>query len=458
MATIESMFLTIKKYLRSRKIVLSLILFLFFSVLLSYLIPQQFSTPKEIYLKWQEAHQAWLPLIDFLDLDHLFTASWFAVILFAFFVSLALATYDQLRVCRKKTSGNGLATPLSFSASINKELKNLLSLDLSEHEITKVLLRAGYFKVEQGGSSNRYVKHPWGYWGNFFLHLGILVVIASSLMIVLTEKRGVLRILEGEMHLPQGPWLHEDNGLLAGSFVLPEAFRLDKVQLDLDGKGDFAGLKSAVSFISPQGVTTPKVIDVDENVGYGRVRIFQQNVFGNVFYLELSNRNGEKKGIIIDIKSPFKKDQAGYGEFNFEGIPFTIKAKYFADADKKTLKSDNPLLILKLLDDGKAIGRLSLQKGWNGGRLGPYGAELLRVTRWTEVTFVETTGMAGIFFGFFIIVLGSTLNYFTIPREIHCQKNKKGFLVQWKGTKFTRSYSDEGPKIIERLKRLADCD
>ena len=101
------MLVTIKHNLRSRKIVLSLMCLLFFGVVLSYLIPQRFSTPENVYTKWEEAHQNWLSLIAFFDLDHLFTAPWFAVILFAFLVSLALVTVDQFRIAASKTFGIG---------------------------------------------------------------------------------------------------------------------------------------------------------------------------------------------------------------------------------------------------------------------------------------------------------------------------------------------------------------
>ena len=444
--------LNVKRYLISRKTVLALLLLLFFSLVLSWVVPQQFSTSPELFAKWRETHQAWLPVTDLLGLHRLFTASWFVVLLFFFLVSLAIATLDQFRLARTKTFGPDVAHPAS--PGLRKEHAPFSSdLAMPVETLAGRLRREGYFRIAENADGLRFVKHPWGYWGRFLLHLGILVAVASSLGIAATEKRAIVRLEEGETLFPGSPWLFEEHGLLSGPLLLDEALLLDRVTPEFRPQGGVRNVTSEVLFIAPgSGETSSRTIAIAPILKHKGLRIYQEKNFGNAFHVVLTDEAGQQGVMVLDMPSPVAPGQASYGNFDFTEIPYRVKAKYYMDAGQQTLAGDHPLLVIRLEDSADTvIGELSLKKG-ESGQIGPYQARLAEVKKWAGFIFLDTPFIGGVFFGFFLFILGTVLTYFAVPRECYCQSYDGGVRLFWKGSGWPQQHGAEYEAVLQRLK------
>lgn len=431
----------LRRLFLSRKTVLTLIFLILASIVTGYVFPQRFSSSPEMMEKWQYANPFWAHWVERFGLDHVYSTPWFSVLLFLFLISLTVSTYEQIKTSIRKTFGAGVS-------SGGKTIK----VNASEEELAVSIKKKGYIQIFKNDEIRRFVKHPWGYWGNVLFHLGIVISIASSLLVVLTEKRGVLTLVEGEVHIPGYPWRLEENGIFAGRFALPEAVRIEKVNPEFWETDNIKQLTSEVSFISPAGKVKKYNISINEILNYKGLRIYQQNRFGNAFFVEFIDREGRKTGSILQIERPPRRDKASYENFNIEGTPYGIKAKYYADADKKSMISENPLLVLRLVDNKRLIGEVSLKKG-ESSTLGPYTVQLAGVSKWTGLIFLDITGMSGIFFGFFLIILGGCLNYITPPREFYCRKIDNKFILTWRAAKFEHLYLEEYKRAVEGLKR-----
>jgi len=437
----------IRRLLTARTSVLALMSILLLAVVLSYIIPQRFSTPEAEFVKWQAAHRAWLPVIEFLGLHRLFSTPWFVGLLAVFWISLVFAAKAQFRAALVRTFG------CPCSAVTAPELDgDSFQVDLSVGQLARGLQRAGYFRIAAISGAMRYVKHPWGYWGVFLLHLGIMVAVAASLFIAATEKRGALRLAEGELHLPSSPWLVEERGPFASPFRLPEAVRLDRLTPEFWEPGGLKNLQSELSFIAPDGVTTRRSLALAAILDYRGLRIYQEANFGHVFYLRFTDRAGVTGEVALDLAGPIEAARPSYGDFDFAEIPYHLKAKYYADAARETLVSDNPQLVMRLIDRETVIGELALGIG-EGGLLGPYQVRLVRLARWAGFVFLQTPGVSAVFAGFAIFILGVMLNYFTIPREFLVQTTGGGYRVTWNGSKYRRLYLAEYRRVEEQLRQ-----
>ncbi len=441
----------LKHILTSPKTVFALLLLLLSSVALSIFIPQEFSTPPAQLTLWQQAHPTWLPIIQRFDLARLFTAPWFAALLFIFLLSLTITTYDQFRHAYKKMFS--ISAPMPPPTNQLSPTADHFEAQISAAALHSTLKRAGYWKLADTDGGNRYVKHPWGYWGLTLLHLGILITIAGALLLVATQKEGVLRLTEGETHTPNSPWLYEDHGLLAPSFRLPAAVRLEQFTPEFWNKGGVKSITSNLIFISPNGQAAPLTTTTGSILQHQGLRIYQEKTFGNNFHLLLTDRTGITGELILDMESPTSLTKASYGNFDFQEIPYHLKAKSYADAAKTNLASNNPLLVVRLFANNQLIDELSLTKGEHGD-LGPYAVKLMGVTQWTGFIFWEKTGMPGIFWGIFIFSLGALLYYFTIPRELYCQKRDGGYRLRWKCPRFRDHYLEEYCSVRQRLQGL----
>lgn len=424
----------LKRLFLSRKTVLILILLILFSVLLAYIIPQRFYSIPENIEKWQQSNPSLAPFVIRFGLDHVYTTPWFAALLFIFLITLSISAFQQIKVSFKKT----------FSGVMPSGGNEFKKVD--EVKVSTAIKEEGYLRMAGGPDWQKFVKYPWGYWGNVFLHLGIIITIASSLLIVLTEKRGLIYIYEREVHMPADKWTAKENGMLSENFVLPYAVRLEIVKTEFWDTDELKQLTSVLSFISEQGRSEQRTVAINQVMNYRGLNIYQQNRFGSAFFVEIADDKGFVNNSILQIESPQQRDKAGYGNFMIEGVPNLLKAKYFADAEKRSIDSNNPLLTLRLADKEKIIGEVSLKKG-ESGKLGPYTVRLADVLKWSGIIFADTTGMPGIFIGFFIIIIGSSIIYFMPPREIYLRRSDGGLFLLFRAGRFEDLHKEEFERI-----------
>ncbi len=436
----------LRRFFLSRKTILSLIALILVAVVIAYIVPQRSLAPPAKMSQWEWDNPYFALWAVKLGLDHVYTTSWFAVLLFLFLVSLTISTFEQMKLSIKKTFG--AVTPPAGKA---------IKVNITEEELAVSIKKKGYALIFKSDGIRRFVKNPWGYWGNVFFHMGIVITIASSLLIVLTQKRGVLNLVEGEAHIPgKNKWYYESKGILAGQFTLTEAVRLDKVIPDYWETDHLKQLSTELSFIDPQGRTQRNRIAINDVLNYRGLRVYQSRVYGHAFFVELTDEDGGgKKGIILQIENPVRRDAAGYGNFEFEGVPYLIKAKYYADAEKKSMNASDPLLVMRLVKNNKVLGEISL-KAAQEGSLGPYHVRLSHILRWSEIIFTDINGMPGIFSGFFIIILGGGLTYFMPPREF-CLRNDAGKIyLTWKASRFEEFYIKEIEMMTEEFGEKRD--
>lgn len=427
----------LKRFFLSRTTVITLIILMLGAVLLGYFFPQRFlSSPAELDA-WQLANPTLALLWRSLALDHVYTSPWFAVLLLLFLVSLIFSTWQQflLAMRRMREEGNGGE---SFETESSPE------------RVAAAMRSAGYRQV--GGTSGgalRFVRHPWGYWGNFLLHLGIVVSIAASLVILLWEKRAVTHLVEGEIHEPGQPWYQEERGLLAASLTLPEPVRLDRVLPRYYPNDNLRQLVTEFSFMGAGGAATPLSMEINRSRTYRGIRVFQGKSFGKAFFVVFT-RGGEEHREIFMLDNPPDRNTASYKEFTLGWLPYEFKAKFHADAERRNVDSLTPLFAMRLAQGTKVVGELSLRPG-ETGRLGDYTAQLVSVERWGGLIFIHTTGMEGIFFGFFILCVGGALSYFCPPREFMAVPGAGGCRLFWRATRFERLYREEFDMMAQRL-------
>ena len=434
----------IKNFFLSKKTVLSLIVLILGVVVVAYIFPQRFSSAPLVVERWREDHPHWAPWVQSLGLDHIYSTPWFAALLFLFLLSLIISTFEQIKTSLRKTFGKGIPHP-----SPDQEGQGgIFEIDLPEEKLISAAKRQGYLQMARGHGWIRFVRQPWGYWGNVLLHLGLVVVILSSLLIVLTQKRGLLRLTEGEVYLPGNWWIAEERGVLAGKVILPEAVGLESVVPEFWETDEIKQLSTKINFVDLQGRLKEHTLSVNQPVNYKGIRIYQGQNFGNAFFIELTDKEGKRSSSIIQMMNPTKREKASYGNFQLEGVPYLLKAKYFADAERKLMDSANPLLVVRLVDRGKVIDEISLKQG-ESRQIGPYFARLVKVSRWAEIIFTDITGMPGIFLGFFIIIAGGSLTYFIPPREFYIRRVEGGFSFIWRASRFEKFYREEYERIQE---------
>jgi cytochrome c biogenesis protein len=422
----------LKRLLLSRGTVLTIIALLTAMIVVATLVPQSFTTPAEELAAWRARHPLLAGPAAWLGLHHVYTHALFAGLLLLALLALSLSALEQLRTALRRTwprearaSGAGVELPAAIDA------------------VARTLRSRGYLTVRRTATERLLVRHPWGYWGNFFLHLGLVIVVGASTLIGLTQQRASVHLLEGERFESGGPWFGEENGVAASRLVLPFTVRLDHLEYRFWPTYGLESVVSTLSLLRPSGPPATLRVGINDLQQVEGLRIYQGVEIGHAFRVDVE-QGGDRRTATLLIQHPDTPDAPGVNDFRglLPGGEL-LRAKYFVDAERKSFETFNPLLVLRVDGPGGSLGEARLRPG-TSGEIGPYRLHLARVTLWTRLFFVHVTGIPGVFAGFLVIAVGGVLHYFTPPREAALAETGSGSTrMVWRAARFADFYVDE---------------
>jgi len=425
----------IRQRVTSRKTVLCIFLLLAFCCLIANIIPQRTESPAS-GASWL-AGNTWINhVIRAAGLDHVFSTTWFVILALFFLLSLAISTHDQYRRAIQKTWGEIQETAPKGE---------VLVVPLSDFQ--KKTRQLGYIAMGSRTEPMRYVKHPWGHWGNFALHLGLALSVLFALVYVATEHRAIVRLIEGEQVYPTPDTVVEKKGLLAKRIDFPTALRLEKLDADFWDNDQLRALGSQTLFTAASGETKRIGVAINDKAHYNGMTVYQKNSFGTAFFLTMDDGHQQPFPETLFLPCPPRRDKAGYGTITLPDSGLTIKAKYFADAAKRNIYPVAPLLVLRLYDGERMVGETALQPG-QSTVLGEYVVSLAKTAWWTDYLFEGSWGTFGIFTGFALILIGVVLNYFVVPRTVLVRQADDGYRVCWRTVRFPDLYAAEKEEIF----------
>lgn len=433
----------IKQFITARRVSLGLILLLAGLMYLSTIIPQIIDSSPDKIEAWRRGHAGLLWLVDVFNLHSIYSQPWFAAAILFAALALGISSYDQLKIVQKKLSSTGTASADEVAAGITEQC-------------LRSVARSHRYRILQSGTDwqLKFVRNPWGYFGNLLLHIGMTLVITVSLFVALTARQGALILVEGEQRDSSQTWNVSENGLFASPMKLPGAIRLDRVRVRFDNKHQPVEVKSEISITDKSGRVDSLTAPINRILRYRGMRIYHATRYGNAFAVTFTDKTGAVHAETIAAQQPVSLTEAGYSdEFGVSWSPYLLSAKYYADADKKSMTSTNPELVLRFTQGDREIARTTLTKGVSG-MLGGYRVQLNDVGRWSKLIIVDTTGMPLIFAGFAIIMLGGLLQYLTPPRELIAVRQQDGhYMVYWKAAAFRDFFVDERDEVATALQK-----
>jgi len=428
-----------KQFITARSISLGMILVLAGVMYISTLVPQQIDSTPGMIEAWRSGrHVGWLWLVDVLQLHGIYGQPWFAATILCSALSLGVSSCDQLAVTMRKLQSTGTASAEEIAVA------------MSGHLLESVARTNRYRSIRSGTGENlKFIKNPWGYFGVMLLHVGMTLVILASLYVSLTGRQGALMLVEGEQRDGRQPWNAHQHGLMVAPLQLPGAMRLDRVRVHFDDKNRQQEVSSDISFTDQSGRTESLIASINRIQHYRGLRIYHAAQYGDAFTVTFTDRKGNSHVERIMVQQAMDPAKAGYSEdFSVTWSPFLFDAKYFADADRKSMLSTNPELFLRMLDGGRETARTSLTRGVTAN-LGEYRVKFDRVEKWSKLIIVDITGISAIFAGFAIIMLGGLIHYMAPPRELIGIRQQDGnYNIYWKAVYFRDFFVEERDQMI----------
>jgi hypothetical protein len=423
---------TLKRLLLSRGTVLAIIGGLTALITLASLVPQGFMTPADELVRWRAAHPLLGAVVVALGLGHVYTHPAFTGLLVLAVTALVLSAVEQLRIAVRRTfpraPPSAAGAPLEVCAPVES--------------VARALRSRGFVELRHPAGGRFLVRHPWGHWGIFLLHAGLVTVVSSSAFIGVTQQRATLHLVEGETHGRGGPWFAEEYGLAATRLVLPFSVTLDHLEYRFWPTHGLERVTSTLSLRQPGRPPETVRVSISDLQLVDGIRIYQGSELGHAFEVTI---DGERPGtpITLLVPHPATPEEAGRNEFRVLPGDDVLQAKYFVDAERRSFDVLNPVLHLRVERHGASLGEATLRPGTSGA-IGPYAFRLERVRVWTRLFFVRLSGIAGVFVGFLVIALGGALHFFTPPREAWLAPSGPATThLFWRAARFPAFYAEE---------------
>lgn len=432
-----------KRFITARRVSLGLIIVVAALMYLSMLIPQEIdSTPQKIEA-WRRGHESLLWLVDGMNLHRIHGQPWFAAAILFAALALGVSSYDQLIMAKKRLYSTSTGSGEEVAASVSAERLRFVARSFRYHSLQPA-----------PSEQLKFVRSPWGYFGNLMLHVGMVVVIMASFYVALTGRQGALVMVEGEQRNNRQPWDASEHGILASTLKLPGTIRLERVRVYFDSKNQPSEVSSHLSITDESGRVESLTASINRINRYHGLRIYHAAQYGDAFNVTFTDKAGVTHAEKIAIQQPVNLAAAGYSDvFSLNWSPYRFSAKYYADVARKSMQSANPEFTVRLLDREKEVARTTLSPG-GSGMLGEYRVHLTGVEKWAKLLIVDITGMSVIFAGFTIIMLGGLIHYATPPRELIGIRQQDGeYRVFWKASSFKDFFLDERDEVVTALQK-----
>jgi cytochrome c biogenesis protein ResB len=431
-----------KQIITARRISLGFILLVAGLIYVSTLIPQKIdSTPGKVET-WRLAHPEILWLIDSANLHQIYGQPWFSATMLLSALAMGISSFDQLLLARKRLYSGGSVTGKEVASAVAEQ-------------VLRTVARACHYRPLQTGPRDqlKFVRNPWGYFGSLLLHLGMTLVIIASLYVSLTGRQGALIMVEGEQRTRQQPWDITEQGALVKPLELPGTIRLDKVRVRFDNKNQPEEVSSDLTITDETGRVDTLTASINRIPSYRGMRIYHASQYGTAFTVEFTDSSGNAHVERILAQHPVNLTTAGYSdEFGVNWSPYLFAAKYYADAEQKSMLNGSPQLTIRMLDGKRELARTALPPG-RSVPLGEYRLRLVEAEKWAKLIIVDNRGMPVVFAGFAIIMLGGLLHYLLPPRELIGIRQQDGsYRVSWKATSFADFFAEERDRLATKLR------
>lgn len=397
------------------------------SCLLGVSIPQITEKSPLFFENWKLKSPVVYYLVDLLQLNRVYTSSWFLILVAIVSLSLSWFVFEQLKLLvRSGRSGN---RPVSLEAFNNySEIQvdaNPHAPDLSSR-IKSIIRRKGYRLSYTDKENNilSFCKNRFGRWGTFLFHLGLLFIIFAALYALAFQKRGFVGLIQTETFPGRNEdWQEKSLGAFAKDFDLGFKVYLKEFKPTYWENGKLKGIESVLVFTGNDGMVEEHVLPVSNPVTYHGVRICQSLDYGYALTFLLERPLSDPLVTHFMLDSPSKKTKPFIGKTDFPTTDYIFDMKFYPDIKEPSFYLNNPGVDLVIKEKGvvKFNDRVLFSEKVF---VGENAITFAQIHYWSGLFFVRSQGMTLVYSGFFLSVFGALIIYFMPFKEIHVKVNE----------------------------------
>lgn len=433
------------KYLASKKLALALIIVLAVLAIIGMTIPQD-KPGVDDYSLWKSRHAQISPVIEALQLNRIFSSWWIKIVYVLFFINIFTCTILQAKRLLPKGQNNSKGTKyIEIQLTGSSKPGEIISRYLTKHGY-----RVSVSTVETGNQFIAGEKNIFSKWSLVVFHVGLLVIVSGILFSVLSRSDGIIPVMEGqEVTEDKENYVLLTRGVLSpGHSKLP--IKMKKISLDIDQQKKT--IKSITDVVQFGSETFP--LD-SQNPAQSQGFTIYRDKFGYTLNISFTGNAGAAKNLTFPLLMDSRQHTVYSNEINLPGTSYVLTATLYPNAVKNINNPKqqyysvgtapvNPVVYLAVKDSaGKEIANSYMKKNgslrFDGNKL-----QLNGIGNWCSLRFVRDSGVAVIYAGFLICILGLVMLYLFIPKVIYARINKDGTVeIGGKAGHYKNLFKDE---------------
>jgi len=452
----------VKRFLLSRKTVISLICAVGISCLIGSTIPQVTTKTPQFFEAWEAESPKIYYAIDLLQLNQVYTSTWFLVLVALIAFSLTYSIYYQSKVLIKsKAPAQRDITEGSFKDYLTLKLVGSSGLGVGRlaHEIKGIFKTNGYrpYLVTEGSRYFIFGRNRWGRWGGIIFHVGLLFIIVAALYSLTFQKRGFIQLRQTDTFQGKDEdWLVKRLGVFARDFNLGLRVYLNKFTPTYWENDQIKDLESNLTIIDVKGEAKEFLLSPGNPIHFKGTKIYQSTHYGYALGFILKREDGKKVLTHFLLDAQTKKDKPLAGEMDFPTTDYILDMKFYPNLIEPSFYATLPGVDLTVKEKGEERfkGRvLFSQRAW----LNKNPLTFARIHHWTGLIFVKNYGMPLVYLGFALVTLGALLIFMLPYKEVHLKVTEEGDHIQLfmggRAKRYQALFSEEFKEMAERLEK-----
>ncbi|MBU4242705.1 MAG: cytochrome c biogenesis protein ResB, partial [Nanoarchaeota archaeon] len=349
----------VKRFLLSRKTVLSLICAVGISCLAGSTIPQITTKNPQFFEAWKTESPRLYYVIDLLQLSQVYTSIWFLILIAIIAFSLVCSVYYQSKaLIKSKVLAQREITERSF--------KDFLSLRLVQgsgirdqglaRKIKRIFKARGYRLYLAAEESRCFLfgKNRIGRWGSVIFHVGLLICILAALYGLAFQKRGFIQLKTADtFHGKDEDWKAKSLGFFAGDFDPGFQVYLNKFTPTYWENDQIRNLESSLTITDAKTEAGKFLLSPAGPIRFKGTKVYQSTHYGYSlgFILKKEGRKKVLTDFLLDI--PAKKDKPHEGKMDFPTTDYILNMKFYPNLIEPSFYATLPGVDLIITEKGE---------------------------------------------------------------------------------------------------------
>jgi cytochrome c biogenesis protein ResB len=455
----------VKRFLLSRKTVISLICAVFISCLLGSAVPQIARKTPQFFTAWEAKSPRIYHVIDLLQLNQVYTSAWFLIIVALTALCLAYSVYYQSRALLKSKKPFQRETnkgPFKDYVALKSVRSSGSGVGKTAHaDIERVFRIKGYrpYLVTERSRYFVFGKNKVGRWGSVIFHLGLLFCIAAALYGLAFQKRGFIQLVQADTFRGKDTdWQTRHLGVFAGDFNLGFQVRLDKLTPSYWEDNRIKDMEASLTITDEKDNAWEFVLSPAIPVHFAGTKVYQSNYYGYVLGFIMEKEGGNKAFTNFFLDGPGRKNEPFAGETDFPTSDYILNMKFYPNLIEPSFYATLPGVDLIVTEKGEQRFKGRVLFSQRARLNDDTTLAFVQMRYWTGLSIVKNRGMPLVYWGFALTTMGALVVFMLPYKEIHLKitEDRDHILISMGGRtkKYGPLFSEEFNVLTEELEKL----